>query len=94
MTLTVPSRMVTRYLAGLNIPSEMGTVYLNAASVPRILHSDTGKSRNFSLVTLEEGLVTEASLIWLNDNFEIISNRKLYHSGASIDRLSPQSCYS
>jgi uncharacterized protein (TIGR04168 family) len=57
------------------VTSETGTVYLNAASVPRILNSDTGKSRNFSLVTIEEGVVTEASLIWLNDNFEIISNR-------------------
>jgi uncharacterized protein (TIGR04168 family) len=87
-------RHTTSRLRNPVVTSEMGTVYLNAASVPRILHSDTGKSRNFSLVTLEEGLVTEASLIWLNDNFEIISNRKLYHSGSSIDRLSVPSCYS
>jgi len=87
-------RHTTSRLRNPVVTSSRGTVYLNAASVPRILHSDRGKSRNFSLVTLAEGIVTEASLIWLNDNFEIISNRKLYHSGASIDRLSPQSCYS
>jgi uncharacterized protein (TIGR04168 family) len=54
------------------------TVYLNAASVPRIVQTETGRNRNYSLVTLEAGTVTEASLVWLNPAFEIVSETVLY----------------
>ena len=47
------------------------TIYLNAASVPRILTTPTGKSRNFSLVTLEAGAVQQASLVWIDESFGI-----------------------
>lgn len=55
-----------------------GTVYLNAASVPRIKQTETGRIRNFSLVTLEAGKVTKASLVWLNQDLAIESERVLY----------------
>jgi uncharacterized protein (TIGR04168 family) len=42
-----------------------GTVYLNAASVPRIVETETGWRRNFSVVTLVEGAVSEAALVWV-----------------------------
>ncbi|HEY9643539.1 MAG TPA: TIGR04168 family protein [Coleofasciculaceae cyanobacterium] len=55
-----------------------GTVYLNAASVPRIVDTPVGKVRNFSLVTLEAGAVTQASLVWVNPDFEVESETVLY----------------
>ncbi len=60
-----------------------GTVYLNAASVPRIRDTEQGKIRNFSLVTLESGVVTQASLVWLDANFAIESEAILYESVSS-----------
>lgn len=55
-----------------------GTVYLNAASVPRIKQTETGLVRNFSLVTLSAGQVTQASLIWVNQERTIESELILY----------------
>lgn len=55
-----------------------GTVYLNAASVPRIVDTAVGKVRNFSLVTLENGRVTRAALVWLNPAFELEAESVLY----------------
>jgi uncharacterized protein (TIGR04168 family) len=55
-----------------------GTLYLNAASVPRIKAIPTGKIRNFSLVTLEMGTVTEASLVWVDQDFNTYSKQVLY----------------
>jgi uncharacterized protein (TIGR04168 family) len=62
------------------VTSKEGTLYLNAASVPRIVNSPTGKSRNFSLVTMTQGQVTAADLVWLDDNFEISTSTELYRS--------------
>ena len=53
------------------------TVYLNAARVPRILPTSTGARRNFSMVTLEAGVVTEASLVWIDEQFNV-SEQILY----------------
>jgi uncharacterized protein (TIGR04168 family) len=55
-----------------------GTVYLNAASVPRIIKKDGQKLRNFSIVTLEDGIVTQAELLWLDSNFKTASKTVLY----------------
>lgn len=55
-----------------------GTVYLNAASVPRIIKQDGQKLRNFSIVTLEDGIVTQAELLWLDANFKTASKTVLY----------------
>jgi len=49
-----------------------GTVYLNAARFPRIVPTPTGSDRNFSLVTINNGIVTQASLVWLNQDLEIV----------------------
>lgn len=57
-----------------------GTVYLNAASVPRIIETPTGRSHNFSLVKLTNSTVTEASLIWIQDDFTIQSQEILYRA--------------
>ncbi|MBW4657616.1 MAG: TIGR04168 family protein [Drouetiella hepatica Uher 2000/2452] len=55
-----------------------GTVYLNAASVPRIRETEQGKIRNFSLVTLEAGAVSQASLVWLSADFAIETETLLH----------------
>lgn len=55
-----------------------GTVYLNAASVPRIVERDGEKLRNFSIVTLEDGIVTQAELVWLDSAFQTVSKTVLY----------------
>ncbi|NJO77477.1 MAG: TIGR04168 family protein [Cyanobacteria bacterium RM1_2_2] len=57
-----------------------GTVYLNAASVPRIVQTSSGRSRNFSLVTLVNGVVTDAALVWVQDDFTIQSQQILYQA--------------
>lgn len=55
-----------------------GTVYLNAASVPRIVQTATGRLRNFSLVKLEAGLVSQVSSIWINSELILESETILY----------------
>ena len=55
-----------------------GTVYLNAARVNRIEDTQTGKQRNFSLVTLEGGRVSEAQFVWVDPHFHIAEAEILY----------------
>jgi len=63
---------------------DQGTVYLNAASVPRLIQTERGRQRNFSLVSLQAGTVLEASLVWLNQNFNIISQQILYSRAETV----------
>ena len=55
-----------------------GTVYLNAASFPRIIQTGSNRIRNFSLVSLEAGVVSQASLVWVGQDYTIVSERLLY----------------
>lgn len=57
-----------------------GTVYLNAARVPRIVQNEGDRLRNFSLVTLQFGKVSAASLVWVNQTFRIVSETVLYRA--------------
>ena len=57
-----------------------GTVYLNAASVPRIKKVAEQTARNFSLVTMQNNLVTNISLVWLNNNCDVVSSEVLYQN--------------
>jgi uncharacterized protein (TIGR04168 family) len=63
-----------------------GTVYLNAANVPRIVQTAENRLRNFSLVTLQAGTVTQASLLWLDQNLAIVSEQILYTPGDDTSR--------
>jgi uncharacterized protein (TIGR04168 family) len=47
------------------------TVYLNAARCPRILSTIERTVRNFSLVTLTDGIVTKAGLVWMTENHQV-----------------------
>jgi uncharacterized protein (TIGR04168 family) len=64
--------------------SEEGTIYLNSASVPRIVATQTGKLRNFYSVRLEEGKVSEISLVWVADDFSVELEEVLYPVGANL----------
>ncbi|MBW4490009.1 MAG: TIGR04168 family protein [Trichocoleus desertorum ATA4-8-CV12] len=55
-----------------------GTVYLNAANVPRIKAVEGDRLRNFSLVSLQAGVVEQASLVWVNQAFEVVSEQLMY----------------
>lgn len=58
--------------------SDDGTVYLNSASVPRIIHKGSHTERNFSLVTLQAGVIIQASLVWVGKEYSVISEQILY----------------
>jgi uncharacterized protein (TIGR04168 family) len=60
--------------------SPEGTVYLNAASVPRIVDQGGDRLRNFSLVTLQSGIISKVTLTWLNQNFDIHAEQILYQA--------------
>ena len=60
--------------------SPEGTVYLNAARVPRIIQNEGDRLRNFSLVTLQSGKVSDASIVWVNEAFKIVSETVLYRA--------------
>jgi len=58
--------------------SAEGTVFLNAASVPRIIYTETKRLRNFSLVSLQAGVVSEIALVWVDQDFTVVSEQILY----------------
>jgi uncharacterized protein (TIGR04168 family) len=60
--------------------SEGGTVYLNAAKVRRIKEINHQKCRNFSIVLLENGIVSEASLVWVGPDFNLVESQLLYRT--------------
>lgn len=55
-----------------------GTIYLNSASTPRIQEINGEKIHKFSLVTLNEGQITEINLISLSETMKIIHRQSLY----------------
>lgn len=60
-----------------------GTIYFNAASVPRIREENGQIQRNFSLVTLRNGVVKDICLVWLGEDLEIIWKDFLFSSTPS-----------
>ncbi len=58
--------------------SPEGTVYLNSASVPRIIQTESDRLRNFSLVSLEAGVVAQISLVWVGKDYTVVSEQLLY----------------
>jgi uncharacterized protein (TIGR04168 family) len=60
--------------------NDEGTVYLNAASVPRIKKVNDQRIRNFSLVEMQNSLVTNISLVWVDDEFKTFSKEVLYQN--------------
>ena len=58
--------------------STEGTVYYNGAVAPRIVEKLGKKQRQFSIVSLQRGIVEEISIIWLNQQFQVISEEIIY----------------
>ncbi|MBA2749153.1 MAG: TIGR04168 family protein [Tatlockia sp.] len=70
-------RYTKQHLRKTFVISSEGTMYLNAARVPRIVQTPQGdKLRNFSLVYLQGGIVTQASLVWMGKDFTVVSEEK------------------
>lgn len=70
-------RYTKQHLRKTFVISSEGTMYLNAARVPRIVQTPQGdKLRNFSLVYLQGGVVTQASLVWMGEDFTVVSEEK------------------
>lgn len=67
----------TRMRRSVHVDGE-GTLYLNAANVPRIIPTADDCLRNFSIVTLKDGAVFQAALVWLDQDFAIKSKYVLY----------------
>jgi uncharacterized protein (TIGR04168 family) len=72
----------TRLRTQVSVASD--TIYLNAARVPRIIEHNGQRLRNFSLVTLQQGQVTEARLVWVNRHFQTVEETLLYSPQASL----------
>ncbi|MBE9128563.1 MULTISPECIES: TIGR04168 family protein [unclassified Coleofasciculus] len=66
-----------------------GTVYLNSASVPRIVETETQRLRNFSVVCLEEGVVSKISLVWVGSEYTVVSEQLLYQRSEPVGMRSP-----
>lgn len=60
------------------VVDSQATLYLNAANVPRIVEREGTRLRNFSLVTLQSGRVSHASLVWLDQDYRVVSEHLLY----------------
>lgn len=71
-------RHTKKYLRTAVCTSPDGSVYLNAASVPRIVQHGREIQRNFSLVLLQDGIVSQASLVWVGEDFAIATEQILY----------------
>ncbi|KJH71973.1 TIGR04168 family protein [Aliterella atlantica] len=61
-----------------------GTVYLNAARVPRIIQNNQERWRNFSIVSLQAGLVSQVSLVWVGQDFAVVSEEIIYQSANQV----------
>lgn len=57
-----------------------GTVYVNGACVPRIMVTEKGKVRNFSIILMEDGLVSQVSLVWVSVDIGVVSENILYNA--------------
>lgn len=64
--------------------AQEGTVYLNAARVPRIVQNGKERWRNFSLVSLQAGLVSQVSLVWIGQDFTVVSEEIIYQSASQV----------
>ena len=59
------------------VTSPEGTVYLNSACVNRIRTTPQGKQRNFSIASLEQNQVSEVSLVWVGEDFQVVETELL-----------------
>ena len=78
-------RYTKQHLRKTFVMSPEGTMYLNAARVPRIVKTPQGDElRNFSLVHLQAGVITQASLIWMGKDFTVVSEEIIYQQASQV----------
>jgi uncharacterized protein (TIGR04168 family) len=68
----------TKKMLRKSLVATENTIYLNAASVPRIVENNSDRLRNFSIVTLKAGVVSQVSLVWVGKDFTVASEEILY----------------
>lgn len=61
-----------------------GTVYLNAARVPRIVQNGPERWRNFSIVSLQAGIVAQVALVWVGPDFTVVSEEIIYQNTSQV----------
>ncbi|MBF2064806.1 MAG: TIGR04168 family protein [Calothrix sp. C42_A2020_038] len=64
--------------------SPEGIIYLNAAAVPRVIDTNTGKQRNFSIVNISDGVVIQTLSVWVGEDFTIASKEILYEQSNQV----------
>jgi uncharacterized protein (TIGR04168 family) len=64
--------------------SPEGTIYLNAATVPRIVENEDEKLRNFSIVSLEAGVVSQVCSVWVGKDFTVATGEILYQQPSQV----------
>jgi uncharacterized protein (TIGR04168 family) len=62
------------------------SLYLNAARFPRVIDSDRGQLRNFTIVTFVGADLRSAELIWVDGSTTIVSRESLFESANHEDR--------
>ncbi|MEM1251608.1 MAG: TIGR04168 family protein [Cyanobacteria bacterium P01_H01_bin.21] len=67
------------------VVDDYGTVYVNSAQVPRVIKTDSGWHRSFTLVSMGKGIVQTVRLIWVDDTNKIVSEEYLYGAQQKID---------
>ncbi|MBV9386221.1 MAG: TIGR04168 family protein [Chroococcidiopsidaceae cyanobacterium CP_BM_ER_R8_30] len=77
-------RHTSKHLRTPIYASQEGTVYLNAASVPRIVQTGSDHRRNFSIVSLQAGGVSQISLVWVGKDFTVASEQILYQQPSQV----------
>lgn len=61
-----------------------GTVYLNAARVPRIVQNGPERWRNFSIVSLQAGVVAQVALVWVGPDLTVVSEEIIYQNTSQV----------
>ena len=67
------------------IVDDDGTVYVNGAQVPRVIKTDSGHHRSFTLVSMSKGIVQTVCLIWVDHTNKIVSEEYLYGAQQKIN---------
>jgi uncharacterized protein (TIGR04168 family) len=63
----------------VNLDTE-NTVYFNAAIVPRLIQTQFGVQRQFSIAILENGSISQISSVWVDSQFHLVSEEIFYRS--------------
>ena len=64
------------------VVDDYGTVYVNGAQVPRVIQTNSGYHRSFTLVSMHRDIVQTVRLIWIDDTHTIVSEEYLYRCSA------------